>query len=241
MDFHVTSCHLLTNDRIALQFGIHGLYIHTQEQHRLQFDNCFPLQNIFVRWCNRIEFWCMRQHKKKFKCHLPPRRCRTMLSTSNKHDARCKYRLLIKNYACSNGIAPHMNMYMHMCNATKHVEMYKAEKLFEDVCCTHEYIRHIGGVLAKNRAVARCLLRRAGRHACGMRTLCPFAQRHNANKQNKGEMADCESTHPCAHERSNSLCCGEVAEQCNACAKFKIVRCKAHEQSRAHVRGFLSR
>ena len=123
-----------------------------------------------------------------------------MLSTSNKYDTRCKYSLLIKNYACSNGIAPHMNMYMHMCNATKHVEMYKAEKLFEDVCCAHEYIRHIAGVLAKNCAVACCLYRRAGRHACGMRTLCPFAQRHNANKQNKGEMAESESTRPCAHD-----------------------------------------
>ena len=148
---------------------------------------------------------------------------------------------MIKNYACCNRIAPHMSMYLYMCNAMKHVEMYRAEKLFEVVWCAHEHTRRIGLVLAKNCAVVRCVCRGAGCHACGMRTLCPFAQRHNANKQNKGEMAESTLTHPCAHEQSNSLCCREVAEQCNACAKFKMVRCKAHKQRRAHSRGFLSR
>ena len=38
---------------------------------------------------------------------------------------------MIAMYACFRGTTPHVDMYMHMCGAMEHIEMYRAEKLFE--------------------------------------------------------------------------------------------------------------
>ena len=65
-------------------------------------------------------------------CHLLCMQCCVALITSHEYDTCSEYHLLIALYACFRVTTPHVDMYMHMCGAMEHIEMYRAEKLFED-------------------------------------------------------------------------------------------------------------